>query len=1350
MLSRFRNVAWGLQLTGSVALAACSPGGHSSSQSSVRTTTGALGTSPAIWRQEGPAPITNCDASTLPFSDCTGAAQQPVVDPTTGAVYLATVNGGIFKTTDSFANTIFNNPPSPIHWTPLIDSGPSLSMSALAMDPADPSTLIAGTGTYSSEGATGSQGVVYILKNGGANVTTVDDPNLRGHKITALTIRGSLALATTSDYGPYGTPAGGGAFRSGDGGHSWQSLLGTGGLPSDIGDGWDLVADPSNADRYYLVAGTGANTGEFVSHQGGIYLGTNSGQTWTMISGLDASSGIQFKLDNAQSARLAVSPAGRLYLEIIQYNQPLYVGFTDNRGQNFTAMDLPRFDPGCDANTSNPVAITNVTALADGRALVTTAGPHCLASPGSSRVHISGVQGIPALTGDYVPIAVVDNNGVPSSTELTLGDPLLTVSNADQSPRPILVVDLVGGVQPPPGTVIGTGGALEQWQGPNFGQGDKQAIAADPTNPKYVYVSGDAPDQRVVRGDTTQTVTGGLDSLQWASISGAGATNGTHPHADTRHLAFDTSGNLLVTCDGGFYLRKNPQVVDAWYTLNGDAQTGEMHDVAFDLVSHGLLGGLQDNGTPSVSQSIGAPIPWAEIEGSDGGDVKSVAVLSTTDPRCQPVGGQPICSYRYSSTVPADCGPNCFWDFERHLFDTSGTELDQNNGTGPLYVIPPLIDSATQAPLPSEDGLFFVTPFEVNKQNSNRLVISGQNGVWESFDLGQTVTLIAGSPAGSGVRPADQNGTGPSGTLAYGHPSNPDVLWVASTNGVFVRFTAGAAMTQVATFPTTNDDPNIALSIVMSQANPQVAFATSQHNVFETTNGGTSWSNLTGDLATFARAPNQGPGLLRKIVYVPSATSGDRIFVSAADLGQPGVYMMAVANPGVWTQVGANLPNALAYDLDYDASRDQLVAGLVGRGAWTIPNVTQLDRAPVSSCTNATLPADATCHATATPATFNASATDPEGNPIVVTLSPSGPFAAGTTPVTLTSTDNQGAGSGCNAQLTVVDVTAPIITAPPPVTVTSCIGVQAITVGTATATDNCTTPVVTGQVISQNGVTLNPPIPVVSGQVNLGPGTYVIRWSATDGVNTATATQTVTVAGGVETSLSFLLDDRSTLETPGGGFAAVLNAGSGQTKVGQDVRSGSVFSIGAVAVQHRAIVNGNVVSAGTISKDSDATITGTSTQFASVLLPALPTLPAFPNPTLGTFTVNSGSQSHGPGSYTSGTVNGGTLILSAGDYFFQSLTINANVTVRVQPTTRIFVKNTLAFQSPLLAASGSTVQAITLGFAGTTLTMPVTFNGTLIAPSAAVTLGSNSVTFTGSFFARTLEVEPGNNVICSP
>lgn len=1330
MVSRSVRLALGIQLVAMAAVPACSPSNRSPGGDAVESVREALGVSPVVWRAEGPAPIANC-GNTLPFADCSGAAQQVAVDPTSGAIYLATVNGGIFKTTAP--NTIFQNPPTRVQWTPLTDDRPSLSMGALAIDPTDPTHLIAGTGQYSSFGAVGAQGVVYVLTNGGANVTTVNDPILAGHPIFGLTIRGSLALAITSDNA-------GGVFRSQDGGLHWSSLLGNGtGLPTDIGNVWDLVADPSNANRYYIAS---INQ---VTHQGGIYLTADSGSTWSLISGLDPTSFVQFNINNAQTARLAVSPAGRLYLELIQSNQPFWVGFTDDRGQNFRKMDLPRFPsaPHCPTggSSSNPIATASV--LDDGRVLVTTSSAHCLASPDNTRVRISGVQGLPSLTGDYIPVAFTDaGQTTPSSTKFTLQDPLLFT--------PITAAQ-VGAPSAPPGSVIGTGGTAAQWEGPNnAAQGGKQAIAADPMSPNIVYISGDDSGEMVVRGDTSQQVTGGVPNAQWVSISGAsGATNGTVPHADSRHLAFNSSGDLLLVSDGGLYMRKNPRGAEAWYSLNGNLQIGEMHDVAFDPVSHGLFGGLQDNGTPSVAQSIGSPIPWTEIEFADGGDAKAVAVLTTTDSRCQPVNGQPTCSYRYTGTDPGACGPNCF-DFERHLFNSSGIELDQNNGSGPLWVIPPLVDTASGQRLQAIDGLFFVTPFALNKQDSNRILLSGQSGVWESRDLGQTVTKIGNSPSGSCCL---AGGTGPTGVFAYGHPSNTAALWVASFSGVFNRFADGAAMTKTASFPISqpNDDPNTALSVVMSPANPQVAFATSQHNVFQTTDGGQSWTVLTGDLVNLQQLPNQGPGQLRAIAYVPSATRGDRIFVAAAEQGVPGVYMMAVANPRVWMRVGTNLPNALAYDLDYDASRDQLVVGLVGRGAWTIPNATQLDRAPVSSCTNATVPADATCHATATAATFNASASDPDGNPVTVTLTPTGPFSLGTTTVTITSSDNQGAASTCTPQLTVRDVTAPIITAPPPVTLTSCAASQGINVGTATASDNCTTPTITGQVISRNGVTLNPPIPVVNGQVNLGPGTFVIRWTASDGVNTATANQTVTVAAAIEASQSFLLDDRSSLKTPSGGFASVLNAGGGQTKVGQNVVSGSVLSVGPVAVQHRAVVNGDAISASTVNKDSDATITGNRIEFASVVLPALPTLPAFPNPTLGSFTVNSGSQSHGPGSYTSGTVNGGTLILSGGDYFFQSLTINANVTVRVQPTTRIFVRNTLGFQSPLLAASGSTVQRITLGFAGTTLSMLATFNGTLIAPNASVFFGTDtSLTFTGSFFARTLEVNPGNNMVCSP
>jgi hypothetical protein len=49
-----------------------------------------------------------------------------------------------------------------------------------------------------------------------------------------------------------------------------------------------------------------------------------------------------------------------------------------------------------------------------------------------------------------------------------------------------------------------------------------------------------------------------------------------------------------------------------------------------------------------------------------------------------------------------------------------------------------------------------------------------------------------------------------------------------------------------------------------------------------------------------------------------------------------GAYMTTTALPDHWIPVGDNLPNAVVADLDYDRSDKRLVAGTLGRGAWTI------------------------------------------------------------------------------------------------------------------------------------------------------------------------------------------------------------------------------------------------------------------------------------------------------------------------------------------------------------------------------------------------------------------------------
>jgi hypothetical protein len=232
---------------------------------------------------------------------------------------------------------------------------------------------------------------------------------------------------------------------------------------------------------------------------------------------------------------------------------------------------------------------------------------------------------------------------------------------------------------------------------------------------------------------------------------------------------------------------------------------------------------------------------------------------------------------------------------------------------------------------------------------------------------------------------------------------------------------------------------------------------------------------------------------------------------------------------------------------------------------------------------------------------------------------------------------------------------------------------------------------------------------------------------------------------------SFIVEARGAVLNGAGVPGAVLNGGGGVTQVGNDARSGAVTSVGPVSILARATVTGDVTSASSITREAGATVTGALRPFTPVTLPALPTLPAFPAPTAGSFTINSGTQTRAPGSYASAAVNGGTLVLSAGDYFFVNLTINSAATVRATPTTRIFVRDALAFRSPIRAPSGTAVQPIFLGFAGTSVNLEARFDGTLVAPNATANFGAGAgLTFTGSFFASVIDVRPGSTLVCRP
>ena len=133
-------------------------------------------------------------------------------------------------------------------------------------------------------------------------------------------------------------------------------------------------------------------------------------------------------------------------------------------------------------------------------------------------------------------------------------------------------------------------------------------------------------------------------------------------------------------------------------------------------------------------------------------------------------------------------------------------------------------------------------------------------------------------------------------------------------------------------------------------------------------------------------------------------------------------------------------------------------------------------------------------------------ATETVGIPAsVITYSPASGsnFPVGTTTVTATATNAVGS-SSCTFDVTVNDAEAPVITCAANISVASNIGcATAVTVGTATATDNCGVDNISG--VRSDGLALTDLYPI---------GVTTITWTATDiHGNSNVCQQTVTVTG---------------------------------------------------------------------------------------------------------------------------------------------------------------------------------------------------------------------------------------------
>jgi Bacterial Ig domain len=644
---------------------------------------------------------------------------------------------------------------------------------------------------------------------------------------------------------------------------------------TDGGNNWTPISHPLLVQNISGVAARGdtllaAANFQFINLTGGLFRSTDGGITWaqvTVANGLPA--GGVFDLVGVPGN------LNRFYVSV----QRTGIFRSDNGGASWT--NISSGDPTLNGAITNPQnANAEMAVASNGRLYVIIAN----GSPGS-----------PGARAQYIGFSDNPAEAAPTWTAMDL----------PQTPEPNGVVV---GLHP------GQQGSIHL------------AIAVDRNDPNTVYVSGDRQDLpppplprlnfigardfsgRLFRGDTTVAPTGAVPSPQWehlthlnsiAQIPGGGTASGSAPHADSREMGIAPNGDLIEVNDGGIYRRTSPQNnTGDWFSINGDIQTTEFHDVAYDNNSNAIiLGGAQDTGTPQ--QITPGSTTWRSVSTADGGDVAADNITLTAQNQ----------SIRYSSFQNLQ-------SFRREIYDANNNRIGN-----PVFPALTVVGGGAQL------QRAFITPVELNAIDPRRLVIGGLNSVYESLNQGDTITEIDG-PGTTQLQNA----------IAYGGRSggvdNLDVLYVGSGPAVFLRTTAGAALAPTAALPA---GATTVRDVALDPDEWRSAYVVDSNQVFRTTNAGASWTDITGNLTQL------GAGDFSTTVFVAGADN-DLLLVGT----NAGVFA-SFSSSGFtsWAELGTGLPNVPVADLDYDVKDDVLLAGTLGRGAWTLTNLKVFTRPPI-------------------------------------------------------------------------------------------------------------------------------------------------------------------------------------------------------------------------------------------------------------------------------------------------------------------------------------------------------------------------------------------------------------------
>jgi photosystem II stability/assembly factor-like uncharacterized protein len=440
-----------------------------------------------------------------------------------------------------------------------------------------------------------------------------------------------------------------------------------------------------------------------------------------------------------------------------------------------------------------------------------------------------------------------------------------------------------------------------------------QFLAVDPNDADHVYL-GLEESFETTNGGTTWKAIGPYWNFTLPCAANGLDSCGKTPHPDQHAIVIDSDRDrVYIGNDGGVYSRSldnHSHDGTEWTNLNSGYRTLQYYYAEAGKVAGGdaIWGGLQDNGVSLLSPDAPAMVsPF----GGDGGD-------------------------NIVDHENGDRAVNEYVGLDMALTTNGG----RSDGTSPSYrEISPSCSALTYTPDPCDPLPRFIAPFEADTDPVTHWVAGGKY-VWDNQNKGWDTrcgadscdwVIVGDSGAGHSIT---QIGIA-QGTwyAAWCGPCNADGF----TRGILTNYggTVHQLSLQAPEFPSrfiqgvTVDPTDPAHAYVVFNGFSRRwtnTFSAGEGHVFETLDGGQTWTDISGSDAATALPDAPGDDLVM-------TDSG--MLVVGTDIG----VFVASAGQGAdttWSRLGTGLPHASTNDLQLSPDGDYIIAATHGRGLWKL------------------------------------------------------------------------------------------------------------------------------------------------------------------------------------------------------------------------------------------------------------------------------------------------------------------------------------------------------------------------------------------------------------------------------